>query len=154
MGVAKRRLTLGYGFMTMRRVDTSDLLRDRIEARITERGFLTYDAFAAACGLTPQGLARLRKGEVRRYQKRLTVPVCDVLGWSHDSIERMMRGEEPIEVSPSPPSSAEGLDARLAEMDRKIEETRSRLASLLLLVETGAVSQRRHRRPPPPPTAD
>lgn len=72
-----------------------ELLRDRIEERRRQLG-LDPQAFVEATGLTRGGLDPLRKGYRKQYQERLTIPVCRVLGWTPDSIDRLLRGEEPV----------------------------------------------------------
>lgn len=75
-------------------MEVSAHLAEAIETRRTELG-LSPTAFAEATGLSLQALRNLRRGEVRRYQDRLTMPVTRVLGWTPDSIDRLLRGEPP-----------------------------------------------------------
>jgi hypothetical protein len=72
-------------------------LASAVEARRIALGF-TPTSFAEATGLTAQGLAPIRKGVRKAYQERLTAPVCRVLQWSPDSIERIMNGLGPVEL--------------------------------------------------------
>jgi transcriptional regulator with XRE-family HTH domain len=66
-----------------------------IEARRKELGLSVQD-IATQAGVTRQGLRPLLKGEERDYQDRLKFPVCRVLGWTNDSIDRILRGGEPV----------------------------------------------------------
>src|SRR4051794_28464518 len=96
----------------------SETLRLNMASRPRERGYDSVKKFADACGLTPQGLLPLRRGEIRAYQDRLTGPVCRTLGWSLDSIERMMAGDDPLEAEPAP---ALDVSSELAEIRRLVE---------------------------------
>lgn len=73
----------------------SEHLRSRIEARRLELGF-TPTTLADATGLSLQALKNIRKGKVRAYQERLTIPLTDALRWSTDSIDRLLQGLEPV----------------------------------------------------------
>ena len=74
---------------------------------------LSLNEFVHATGLTRQGLAPLLAGERRRYQERLTMPVCRVLGWAPGSIERLFAGEEPIMASDESNPVKIGPDTRI-----------------------------------------
>lgn len=86
----------------------SEALRDAIDARMNELDLSPTDLEEAA-GVSGTGLMNLRRGEVRRYQKRLTSPVCRALHWTPDSIARILRGEEPISTRPVRPEELLGL---------------------------------------------
>lgn len=84
--------------------DTSSHLAGAIEDRRKELGH-TPTTLAAATGLSLQALKNIRRGEVRRYQERLTMPLARALGWSADSIDRLLRGEDPVVENAAPPRS-------------------------------------------------
>lgn len=81
---------------------------------------LSPSAFAAAAGVTPQGLAPLRRGERKQYQVKLKVGAARALRWSEDSIDRLLRGEEPIELPNGDPVERT-LSDRLDLVDEKLE---------------------------------
>lgn len=91
---------------------------------------LTPTTLAERTGLTVQGLAPLRRGERRAYQDRLKLPVAEALGWTPDSIDRLLAGEPPVELKP--PSVVGGLsfDAVVAEVREAIAEIHARLDRL------------------------
>jgi transcriptional regulator with XRE-family HTH domain len=74
----------------------SQHLAEAIETRRRELGLSPTD-LAEATGVTPEALRNLRRGDVRRYQERLTGPVTRVLGLVPDAIERLLAGE-PLSV--------------------------------------------------------
>lgn len=122
----------------------SATLAANVDARIYRRGFNSIQEFAEATGVTPQGLLPLRKGEIRAYQPRLTGPVCRALGWTLDSIQRMMDGEDPIEVDP-----ATGEASPLARMAAEVEELRRTIAAL-----ESRLDELERGDPPPSPAVD
>ena len=134
--VAKRALTLAYNSHTMSAVkDISPRLRDAIEARRAALG-IGKSELAERAGVTVQGLAPLRRGEVRAYQDRLKFAVCRVLGWSNDSIDRLMRDEPAVVVAGevvSQPGATAG-DPTVA-LRQEVTELALRLDHLQGLVE-------------------
>jgi hypothetical protein len=114
----------------MTRVQTSPKLAAMLDARIAERGYLTITSFARAAGVTAQGLQPLRRGEIRDYQPRLTAPVCKLLGWTPDSIARMMAGEDPVELEPVSAGGAADVAAAVEELRRTTEALAARLDEL------------------------
>lgn len=55
----------------------------------------TWTAFYVASGVSEPTISGIRKGRpVKRRDKRRGI--CRALGWSPDSIDRMLRGEDPI----------------------------------------------------------
>lgn len=76
-------------------------LADAIESRRKELG-LTPGQLAQAAGVSAEGLMPLRKGYRKQYQDRLTLAVCRVLGWSADSIDRLLDGEAPVVLDDEP----------------------------------------------------
>lgn len=83
-----------YGARVESQPDTVPGLSEAIERRRLERG-LTLKEFAAAAGVTPQGLAPLRKGYRRNYREKLKIGVCTALGWTADSVDRLLKGLPP-----------------------------------------------------------
>lgn len=121
----------------------NERLRDSVEARRKELG-LSPTKLAEAAGVTLQGLAPIRRGEVRRYQERLTGPLCAALGWTPDLIERILAGDEP-ELASGPvllflPDVADEVaelrelvtmhEARIESLQRQVEGMSERLLAL------------------------
>lgn len=94
-------------------------LRDAIAARMKELD-LSPGELAKQAGVSMPGLAHLRRGERRAYQVRLTAPVCRALGWTTDSIERLLTGLPPSLLEPvSPPTGV--VDDELAELRARMQ---------------------------------
>lgn len=74
---------------------TSRHLANAIEGRRKELDY-TPTGLAEATGLSLQALKNIRRGEVRQYQERLTMPLTKALRWTPDSIERLLHGDEPV----------------------------------------------------------
>jgi DNA-binding XRE family transcriptional regulator len=98
--------------------EVNERLRDLVETRRKELGY-SPTTLAAATGLSPQGLAPIRRGVVKAYQERLTRPLCVVFGWSPDSIERIIAGLDPIDVSAV---EDEGLRATVRKHEERIDQ--------------------------------
>ena len=78
-------------------MERSASLAEAVERRRKELG-LTPNALAEATGLSLQALRNIRRGEIRQYQERLTFPLTQALGWSPDSIDRILAGGDPVVV--------------------------------------------------------
>lgn len=117
-----------------------NLLARCIEERMAELD-LTPTDLARETGLTLQALANVRKGLRRNYQRRLTMPLTRVLGWSPDSIQRAMNGQSPVvEVANPRPQPPSRLEARLAALEEAVETAVPRLLAL-----AGEVDESRSR---------
>lgn len=91
---------------------------------------LSLEQFVEQTGLSRPGLAPLLAGIRKGYQERLTMPVCRVLKWTPDSIDRLFRGESPIERDDEP--TRIGADTQLL-LDKLAE-----LATVIADLEAGA----------------
>jgi transcriptional regulator with XRE-family HTH domain len=102
-----------------------------IEARRLALG-LTIQDLVDQTGLTRPGLAPLLRGDRRNYQERLTLPICRVLRWTPDSIDRLLAGQEPIETSPitRPDDELVELRAQVADLTRTVRELGASVATL------------------------
>lgn len=134
----------------------NERLRDFVEARRKELG-LSPTKLAEATGVTLQGLAPIRRGEVKRYQERLTGPLCAALGWTPDSIERILAGGDPAYADlPEPVLAidvAEDLEdlrqvvtkheALIESLQRQLEGMSERLLALAERSMTQDVAARR-----------
>lgn len=125
----------------MASVERSQHLADAVEARRKALG-LTVSDLQERTGLSGQALLNVRRGDVRRYQERLTVPLTRSLGWTSDSIERLLAGQDPIEVEPAP-AEADRVDEVLDAFRQAVAKSSSRDARLSDVVkvtsETSAV---------------
>lgn len=118
-------------------------LAEAIDQRRAELG-MDVQALSDASGVTRQGLAPLLAGERRRYQDRLKFPVCRALGWSPDSIDRLLRGEPPVvEVANPRPGDvryatmamAEDGIRQLGDLTAKVERLEAQVAELRTLLD-------------------
>lgn len=94
--------------------EISPELAEHIESRMSELG-LGPSALAAATGLSLTILGQVRKGYRKRYQDRLKWPICDALGWTRDSIDRILDGGKPVYAT-RPAGDAEMLAELLDEI--------------------------------------
>ena len=101
-------------------IEIHEPLAAAIAARMDELGLSPTD-LVAATGLTYQGLLHVRRGEIRRYQNRTTVPLTEALGWSPRSVKLILAGGEPELIDPPPPVSSPDADA---DVLRQLEELR------------------------------
>lgn len=128
--------------------DRSQHLADRVEARRVELGY-TISALAEATGLTQQALKNVRNGERRRYQDRLTLPLTAALRWSSDSIDRLLAGEEPIDLGAPAPAASASIEERLDRLEAKIgmiiDVVAENRDNLLTLLETVRLLSRERR---------
>lgn len=99
-------------------------LAEAIDARMAELGIAGPSALAKAAGVTVAGIRPLRQGRRKNYQSRLTGPVCRALGWTPDSIDRILRGEDPV---PLEPPLAADVPVRLAVLEKLVDEALARL---------------------------
>jgi transcriptional regulator with XRE-family HTH domain len=96
--------------------DTDRHLSDAIEQRRLELGLSVQD-LANQTGLTREGLRPLLRGERRKYQDRLKLPVCRVLGWSPDSIDRLLAGGTVITMNGQHDPPERSRDEIKADLD-------------------------------------
>lgn len=122
--VAKYRWTFLNESATLPLMPSVDRhLAGAIEARRKELG-LDVQALVDLTGLTRQGLQPLLRGERKRYQDRLKLPLCQALDWTPDSIDRLLAGLEPI-IRPGAVEPAGLPEFRLsavAEMERQADQ--------------------------------
>lgn len=69
-------------------------MAEAVEAR-RKRRKLSPGGFASAAGLTPTGLAPVRKGTRKDYSEKTTVGVARALRWPLDWYDRLLAGEDP-----------------------------------------------------------
>lgn len=114
-------------------VTTVDGMAELIEARRRALG-LTVQDLIEQTGLTRPGLAPLLRGERRRYQERLTLPVCRVLKWTPDSIDRLLAGGPPVEIDEDAasigPDAVAALHDQLDQLRRTVDELAQDVAAL------------------------
>ena len=103
-------------------VETSKALADAIEQRRRALGYRTITSLVSAAGVTAEGIRPLRRGEIRNYQERMTDPLCKALRWTPDSIDRILRGEPPVELPDEIPATPTvDLGERVARQERAHE---------------------------------
>lgn len=95
-------------------------LRDAVEKRRKELG-LGPGALAEAAGVTNEGLMPLRRGYRKQYQERLTAGVCRALGWTTDSIDRILAGGQPQLLDQPDSDRLDQVLAELADLRTRIE---------------------------------
>lgn len=78
-------------------MEISTALAAAVEQRMTELGY-TPTSLARATGLSLQAIKNVRRGEVRQYQPRLTLPLCAALHWSPSSVADILAGGQPTEL--------------------------------------------------------
>ena len=111
-------------------VSTVDGMAELIEARRRALG-LTVQDLIEQTGLTRPGLAPLLRGERRRYQERLTLPVCRVLKWTPDSIDRLLAGGPPVEIEVAlEPDLVAALQEQVDQLTRTVERLQDELTAL------------------------
>lgn len=66
-----------------------------IQDRMDELG-LDATGLTAASGKAPPTIRQLRRGERRNYDRATRLAVCAALGWTPDSIDRLLDGGPPV----------------------------------------------------------
>lgn len=90
--------------------------------RRQQLGLTRDEAAARASGsIHTRTWAHIEAADKSRYLSSKILTVCTVLGWSHDSIDRIMTGQSPVHI--------EGIEAtedqfRLATLERELRELR------------------------------
>ena len=104
-------------------VTRSEHLARAIEARRRDLD-MTVGDLAEKTGLSRQALLNVRRGDVREYQERLTIPLTRALGWTPDSIDRLLAGDQPLERhNPADqPDELSQLRADVAELQATVRE--------------------------------
>lgn len=108
-------------------------MAEAIDARRAERG-LSPSEFAANAGVTPQGLAPVRRGDRKLYQSKVRIGVARALWWPEDWFERLEAGDDPSTfptVVPDDALASDEIRTRLAELESEVAEIRTALAELV-----------------------
>lgn len=122
--------------------DVDRHLAGAIEKRRTELGY-DVQTLVELTGLTRQGLQPLLRGERKRYQDRLKLPLCKALQWTPDSIDLLLAGGEPVPLPDPEQIAVEELARRLAALEAGVKRLQGEFAAAL---ETGLANQRDVRR--------
>lgn len=118
--VQERRLTLG----------------NRTAEEVVERG---------RPGLSVVVVSRIENAKQVTYSVRTLRALCRGLDWSEDSVERILRGEEPVELeSPAQPDAEPDLAEVLAELKRQSDRA-DRVEAILDDVLAEVAAYRRER---------
>jgi transcriptional regulator with XRE-family HTH domain len=91
----------------------------RVATRVRERreGLgLTQEQLAAQASVGTATIRLIESAGRDKYNRSTIVNVCRGLGWTTDSIDRLLKDQEP-EVSPEPELSSE---ERLAELEARV----------------------------------
>lgn len=101
----------------------------RIRARRVELDFPSMEAFADAAGSSPRMVADAERGVPVGPKTRLRL--SRTLQWTDDSIDRLYRGEDPVERHPTaatvagqdeaPPANLGEMTARMAQLRQKLD---------------------------------
>lgn len=89
------------------------------DARLREMGVpRNYTAMAHASGVSDATWRSLLRDHrpVKRDDKRYEI--CDYLGWTHDSIQRVLGGGQP-QLRPPPPAATTELERRVLELEHR-----------------------------------
>lgn len=84
-----------------------------LTARLRERGMNQSD-LADASGLSRETVRPFTKGVPNRRNAHTRAQICRAVGWSHDSIDRILAGKRPA-LSEAP----HDVDRRLRELERQ-----------------------------------
>jgi transcriptional regulator with XRE-family HTH domain len=104
-------------------------MAEAIERRRRELG-LSPGEFAERAGITRQGAGNVRRGVRRQYHDKVKLGVARALGWRADAIDRLLIGEQPVELDePNPPEP--GIEL----IRRELEELRAEVSRLNARVE-------------------
>lgn len=97
---------------------------------------------ARRAGVSQPGLLPLRQGVRKKYQPRLTRPVCDALGWTRDSIERLLAGKPAILAVEADDSTVYATAADLAVLHARLEEIASQAMEAKKLADAASTGIR------------
>lgn len=102
--------------------ETADFerLAERVRARRHELG-LTQSALATDAGATDRLIRSIELGEERNRHPGTLRAIAAALGWTPDSIDRILAGEEPKAVKLLAPDQEE----RLLALERQLAELRA-----------------------------
>lgn len=108
--------------------ETADFerLAERVRTRRHELG-LTQSALASEAGATDRLIRSIELGEQRNRHPGTLRAIAAALGWTPDSIDRILAGEEPAAKRLLTPDQEErllALERQLAELRAEIKEVR------------------------------
>ena len=121
-----------------------------VERRMTELG-LTPTTFAAASGLTYEGLLPVRKGVAKSYAAKTRQGVARALGWPHDWYQRLVAGEDPRSWTDAPGATEATVMARLDNLEAGQAEISGLVRELIAEVRAGRRSVARGAEGEPQP---
>lgn len=118
--------------------DISRELKEAIEARMLELGMSPND-LAAATGLTLPGLANVRRGLRRDYQVRTKRAVTAALGWTPDSIDRLL-ASQPARLVNGLPEQNGNRPPWATELQHHLEQIEERLQQVENVIRVSSPS--------------
>lgn len=98
---------------------------EAVEARMHESGLTQKQA-----GVSPLTLRRLVKEHQPIVRREARAALCEALGWTPDSIDKILAGDEPTGLMPT-----ESME-RLEELERRFDELAQKVEALLLVLRT------------------
>ena len=109
--------------MAARAVSADQQQWERVSRRVNERRLaldLTAEELAALAGrgLTPGVLSQIENARKPSYAARTLTALCRGLGWTPDSIERILDDGEPLQAGGDDASMAERMERLEAALDR------------------------------------
>jgi hypothetical protein len=108
-------------------VDRWNAVAEHVRDRREQLGLTQHRAVSSSEGAISLATWRnIEKAVKPPYRRSSLLAVCRVLGWTSDSIDRILDGGEPEEVDAEEPEpeteDLEALTKRLARMERKMGE--------------------------------
>lgn len=100
-----------------------------VQNRMDARG-LTDEAVASAARVSRATVAEIRAGKPRRRPARTRAPVSTALGWTSDSIQRILDGGEPEDAPPIDPGASD-ISAHFAAIDARFDRLEQMMRQIL-----------------------
>lgn len=80
-----------------------------VNARMDELGMDTAELVRAS-GVSDNTVRRIRRGEVAQFRLSIKREIARALGWTADSFDRIMRGEDPVVAEQKTSPAGDWLD--------------------------------------------
>lgn len=85
-----------------------------------------------AGGVSPATWRKMETGKAPPYRSSSVAAVCRVLRWTPDSFDRVLRGGEPVELSPPPGATPEqsDMERRIASLEAELGSVKDAMSAL------------------------